>query len=117
MKAKGRVLSISHFLLAMSCVSLAILLTWSSPASAQLKKLLKPLMPGSAEQTSQNKKPAKKQTAKPKPIIHDSEHYILLNQHGEKWAAEDTEIDTKLAAIEQRNNGKKPKLFGAVPDN
>ena len=22
-------------------------------------------------------------------IVHDAEHYILLQQHGEKWAAED----------------------------
>ena len=53
--------------------------------------------------------------AQDKPIIHDAEHNILLNQHGEKWAAEDTEIDTKLAAIEQRNNGKKPNIIWGCP--
>ena len=55
--------------------------------------------------------------AQDKPIIHDAEHYILLNQHGEKWAAEDTAIDTKLAAIEQRNNGKKPNIIYILIDD
>ena len=55
--------------------------------------------------------------AQDKPITHDAEHYILLNQHGEKWAAEDTEIDTKLAAIEQRNNGKKPNIIYILIDD
>ena len=49
--------------------------------------------------------------AQDKPIIHDSEHYVLLSQHSEKWAAEDSEIDTRLAAIEQNNNGKKPNII------
>jgi arylsulfatase A-like enzyme len=50
-------------------------------------------------------------------IIHDAEHYILHQQHGKKWAAEDNEIDTKLAAIEQRNNGKKPNIIYILIDD
>ena len=32
-------------------------------------------------------------------IVHDAEYYILKAQNGEKWAAEDKEIDQKLAAL------------------
>ena len=36
------------------------------------------------------------------PIIHDAEYYVLLDQHGEQWTAEDGELDTKLAELEAR---------------
>ena len=45
---------------------------------------------------------------KAQEIIHDAEHYILAAQHGEKWAAEDAEIDKKLKALE--------KKFGTPPN-
>jgi hypothetical protein len=35
-------------------------------------------------------------------IIYDSEYYILEAQHGQKWAAEDIEIDQKLAALRKK---------------
>ena len=38
-------------------------------------------------------------------IIHDFEHNILKAQHGERWAKEDTEIDSKLAEIRNKNGG------------
>jgi arylsulfatase len=47
------------------------------------------------------------QTAKPK-IIHDSEYYILEAQHGEVWAAQDKELDQKLAELR--------KKFGTPPN-
>jgi arylsulfatase A-like enzyme len=92
-------------------------LAWPSPTSAQLKKLLQPLMPGSAEQSSQNKKPAKKQTAKPKPIIHDGEYNFLAAQHGKRWAKEDKEIDAKLAEIRKKNGGKRPNILYVLIDD
>ena len=45
--------------------------------------------------------------AKPK-IIHDSEYYILEAQHGEKWSAEDQDIDKKLAELREK--------YGAPPN-
>ena len=47
------------------------------------------------------------QGGKPK-IVHDSEYYILDAQHGQKWAVEDKELDTKFAELR--------KKFGAPPN-
>ncbi|RLA38880.1 MAG: hypothetical protein DRR06_18925, partial [Gammaproteobacteria bacterium] len=35
-------------------------------------------------------------------IVHDAEYYILESQNGERWAAEDKELDKKLAALEKK---------------
>ncbi|MBW2583963.1 MAG: hypothetical protein JRE36_10375, partial [Deltaproteobacteria bacterium] len=43
-------------------------------------------------------------------IIHDAEHYILKAQHGEKWAAEDKQIDEKLSEIRKKNGDKPPNI-------
>ncbi len=45
--------------------------------------------------------------AKPK-IVHDAEYYILEAQHGERWAAEDKDLDQKLAGLR--------KKYGAPPN-
>ena len=37
-------------------------------------------------------------------IVHDAEYYILEVQHGKKWAAEDTELNAKLAALREKYN-------------
>ena len=34
-------------------------------------------------------------------IIHDAEYYILEAQNGKRWAAEDKEIDKKLAEFKE----------------
>jgi arylsulfatase len=34
-------------------------------------------------------------------IVHDAEYYILEAQNGEKWAADDKEVDRKLAEFRQ----------------
>jgi arylsulfatase len=47
------------------------------------------------------------QADKPK-IIHDSEYYILDALHGEQWAAEDQDLDQKLADLRQK--------YGAPPN-
>lgn len=92
-------------------------LTWPSPTSAQLKKLLKPLLPGSAQQSAQNQaQPARKAT-KPKPIIRDGEYNFLAAQHGDKWAKQDKEIDAKLAEIRKKNGGKRPNILYILIDD
>ena len=55
-------------------------------------------------------------------IIHDAEYYILEAQNSDRWAAEDTELDQKLAAMREKY-GQPPNIvyilwddmtFGAV---
>ena len=41
-------------------------------------------------------------------IIHDAEFYVLQAQHGDRWAAEDEELDQKLAALREK--------FGTPPN-
>jgi len=50
-------------------------------------------------------------------IQHDAEHYILLQQHGEKWAAEDTQIDARLAELRKKNGGKSPNILYILVDD
>jgi arylsulfatase len=50
-------------------------------------------------------------------IIHDAEYYILEAQHGEKWAADDKEVDMKLAEIRNRNGGKPPNIVYILLDD
>lgn len=49
-------------------------------------------------------------------IIHDAEQDILEAQHGKKWAAEDKEIDKKLAELEKKH-GKKPNIIHIMWDD
>jgi hypothetical protein len=42
-------------------------------------------------------------TAWAQAIQHDAEHYVLLHQYQDHWAAEDKEIDQRLAEIRERN--------------
>ena len=51
-----------------------------------------------------------------KEIIHDAEHYLLEAQHGEKWAAENKDIDKKLAALEKKF-GAKPNIIHIMWDD
>jgi arylsulfatase len=50
-------------------------------------------------------------------IQHDAEHYILLKQHGEKWAAEDKRIDARLAELRKKNGGKPPNIVYILIDD
>ena len=50
-------------------------------------------------------------------IVHDAEHYILEAQHGEKWAAEDKQIDAKLAEQRSKNGGKPPNIVYILVDD
>ena len=55
--------------------------------------------------------------AKTGEIQHDAEHYILLDQHQDKWAAEDKAIDDKLKWIQKENGGKKPNIIYILIDD
>lgn len=50
-------------------------------------------------------------------IIHDGEYYFVESQHGEKWAAEDKEIDTLLEEIRKKNGGKRPNILSILIDD
>jgi arylsulfatase len=55
-------------------------------------------------------------TTQAKEIIHDAEYYVLEAQHGEKWAAEDNEIDKKLAALKEKY-GTPPNIIHIMWDD
>jgi arylsulfatase len=50
-------------------------------------------------------------------IVHDAEYYILEAQHGEKWAADDKEVNRKLAEIRKKNGGKPPNIVYILLDD
>ena len=52
-----------------------------------------------------------------KEIQHDAEHYVLLHQYADQWAAEDKEIDERLAEIRQQNGGKPPNIVYILIDD
>lgn len=46
-------------------------------------------------------------------VIHDGEYYFVQQQYADQWAAaEDKEIDNKLAEIREINGGKIPVRLG-----
>ena len=52
-----------------------------------------------------------------KPIQHDAEHYVLLHQYKDKWAAEDKEVDKTLASLRKANGGKPPNIVYILIDD
>ena len=46
-------------------------------------------------------------------IIHDAEYYILEAQNGERWSAEDQDIDKRLADLKKKHGT--PPTFGLSP--
>ncbi len=50
-------------------------------------------------------------------IQHDTEHYVLLHQYAEQWAAEDKEMEQKLAEIREKNGGKSPNIVYILIDD
>ena len=50
-------------------------------------------------------------------IVHDGEYEFLRMQHGDKWDAEDQEIDRKLSDIRRANGGKRPNIFYILIDD
>ncbi|NNE20109.1 MAG: sulfatase-like hydrolase/transferase, partial [Myxococcales bacterium] len=55
-------------------------------------------------------------SAKNKDIVHDSEYYVLRAQNGERWAAEDREIDAKLAQMNEKF-GRPPNIVYILWDD
>jgi len=50
-------------------------------------------------------------------IVRDAEFYILEQQHGERWAQEDTALDAKLAEFKDANGGKPPNILYILIDD
>lgn len=50
-------------------------------------------------------------------IIHDAEYYIIEAQNAEMWAADDKQIDKKLAKIRKKNGGKPPNIVYILLDD
>ena len=44
-----------------------------------------------------------------RPIQHDAEHYMLLAQHGDRWAREDRANAARLAQVREANGGRRPQ--------
>jgi hypothetical protein len=49
-------------------------------------------------------------------IAHDAEYYILETQHAQPWAAEDQEINRKLAELRQKY-GTLPNIIDIMWDD
>jgi arylsulfatase A-like enzyme len=50
-------------------------------------------------------------------IVHDAEYYILEKQNAERWKAEDTVLDKRLAEFRKKNGGKPPNIFYILIDD
>lgn len=48
--------------------------------------------------------------------VHDAEYYILEAQNGQRWAAEDQDLDARLAALRQKY-GRPPNLIHIMWDD
>ncbi|MBW1873087.1 MAG: sulfatase-like hydrolase/transferase [Deltaproteobacteria bacterium] len=49
-------------------------------------------------------------------IVHDAEYYILEAQNGERWAAEDEELDARLAEL-RKKHGRPPNIVHFMWDD
>jgi hypothetical protein len=54
---------------------------------------------------------------KPDGVQHDAEYYMLLAQHADRWAEDDKSIDSKLAALREKNGGKPPNIIYILIDD
>ncbi len=55
--------------------------------------------------------------AKEGEIQHDAEHYMLLAQHGDRWAQEDEAIAAKLEQLRNTNGGRPPNILFVLIDD
>jgi len=55
-------------------------------------------------------------SANAEEIIHDAEYYVLEAQHAEKWAAQDNQLDEKLAALKEKY-GRRPNIIHIMWDD
>jgi arylsulfatase A-like enzyme len=51
------------------------------------------------------------------PIIHDGEYNFLVAQKGGVWAAQDAEMDARLAEIREANGGRPPNILYVLIDD
>ena len=49
-------------------------------------------------------------------IVHDAEYYIVEAQNGERWAAEDKDLDKRLAEL-RKEHGKSPNIVYILWDD
>jgi arylsulfatase len=50
-------------------------------------------------------------------IIHDAEHYVLLEEHRDHWAEEDVRNRKRLEEIRAQNAGKRPNFIYILIDD
>ena len=74
------------------------------------------LLAGALPAVAQSAAPAAAPAAKKAEIIHDAEYYVLDAQYRDKWAAEDTELDKKLADL-RKKYGRPPNLIHIMWDD
>ena len=51
------------------------------------------------------------------PIVRDAEYYVLEEQHRDKWAAEDADLDEALEQFRTRNDGRPPNIVYILIDD
>jgi len=51
------------------------------------------------------------------PIVHDGEYYFVESQYRDQWAAQDKNIETKLAQLREANGGKRPNILYVLIDD
>jgi hypothetical protein len=49
-------------------------------------------------------------------IVHDAEYYIIEAQNGERWTAEDKDLDARLAEL-KKEHGKAPNIVYILWDD
>ena len=55
-------------------------------------------------------------TAKSDGILHDAEYYVLEVQNGEKWKAEDEQLQTRLSELREKH-GSPPNIVHIMWDD
>jgi arylsulfatase len=52
-----------------------------------------------------------------RPIVHDGEYYFVEAQYKDQWAAQDKDIEDKLAQLRKANGGKRPNILYVLIDD
>lgn len=52
-----------------------------------------------------------------RPIVHDGEYYFVEAQYKDQWAAQDKDIEAKLAQLRKANGGKRPNILYVLIDD